>query len=367
MVPLPTLDKAYSLLVERESQRIMSQTSHSSSSSELNALFTAQSLVPKPRKKKGPAYNVQGRGRSNSDRRSYPSAHNAISDTDHSDFNRVESQRNQGYGRGDRQYDPVDYHKGLNSNPPTTVVHSEPTEIVPAQDTCSIRRSQRSTKAPLWLQDYVASAHLQSNKPLYSIDKYIGYDNLSSSYRAFFSSFVYVDDLMITGNDISLIQQSKSTLQENFKMKDIGNLRYFLGIEFARSQDGIVMHQKKYTLEIISEAGLSAAKPAATPLDPYVHLTTREYDELNGTSKYDKLLTDPAVYRRLVGKLLYLNVTRPDISFTTQTLSQFLHQPKQSHLNAALKVVIYIKSQAGLGVLLSSTNSKEQQVYCDSD
>ncbi|XP_069152699.1 uncharacterized protein [Solanum lycopersicum] len=152
MVPLPTLDKAYSLLVERESQRIMSQTSHSSSSSELNALFTAQSLVPKPRfhtnsrydpnifcdyckrtehmqavcyklhgyppcyerKKKGPAYNVQGRGRSNSDRRSYPSAHNAISDTDHSDFNRVESQRNQGYGRGDRQYDPVDYHKGLN-------------------------------------------------------------------------------------------------------------------------------------------------------------------------------------------------------------------------------------------------------------
>ena len=71
-------------------------------------------------------------------------------------------------------------------NSPTKVVH---TELVPAQDTSSIRRSQRGTKAPLWLQDYVASAQLQSNKPLYSIDKYIGYDNLSSSYRAFLTSF----------------------------------------------------------------------------------------------------------------------------------------------------------------------------------
>ena len=71
-------------------------------------------------------------------------------------------------------------------NPPTTDVH---TETVPAQDTSSIRRSQRSTKVPLWLQDYVASAQLQPNKPLYSIDKYIGYDSLSSSYRAFLTSF----------------------------------------------------------------------------------------------------------------------------------------------------------------------------------
>ena len=154
MVPLPTINKAYSLLIERESQRIMSQTSHSSSSSDLNALFTAQSSVPKPRfhtsydpnafcdyckrtghmqavcyklhgyppgyerKKRGstgPTYNCQGRGRSSNDRRSYPSANNAISDTDHSDFNRVENPRNQGCGRGDRQADSVDYHKGLNA------------------------------------------------------------------------------------------------------------------------------------------------------------------------------------------------------------------------------------------------------------
>jgi len=178
---------------------------------------------------------------------------------------------------------------------------------------------------------------------------------------------VYVDDIMITGNYLSLIQQTKRVLQATFKMKDLGDLRYFLGIEFARSHKGIVMHQRKYSLEIISEAGLGAAKPASTPIDPYVQLTTKEYDEINGTGKEDKLLEDPAVYRRLIGKLLYLNVTRPDIAFATQTLSQFLHQPKQSHLNAAIKVVKYVKGQAGLGVLFSSKNNKQLKVYCDSD
>ena len=178
---------------------------------------------------------------------------------------------------------------------------------------------------------------------------------------------VYVDDMMITGNDFSLIQQTKEVLQDAFKMKDLGELRYFLGIEFARSKEGIVMHQRKYSLEIISEAGLRATKPAFTPIDPYVQLTTKEYDETNGIGKEDKLLEDPTVYRRLVGKLLYLNVIRPDIAFATKTLSQFLHQPKQSHLNAALKVVKYVKGQAGLGVLLSSKNNKQLKVCCDSD
>ncbi|XP_027769905.1 uncharacterized protein LOC114075652 [Solanum pennellii] len=124
---------------------------------------------------------------------------------------------------------------------------------------------------------------------------------------------------------------------------------------------------KKYILEIISEAGLSAAEPATTPLDPFVKLTTKKYDEVNNIGHDDKLLKDPSIYRRLIGKLLYLTVTRPDITYAIQTLSQFFQQPKQSHLNAALKVVRYIKGQAGLGILLSSKSSKHQNVYYDSD
>lgn len=88
------------------------------------------------------------------------------------------------------------------------------------------------------------------------------------------------------------------------------------------------MHQRKYTIEIISKAGLSTGKPATTPLDSFVQLTANEYDKVNNIGHADKLLEDPSIYRRLIGKLLYLTVTRPDISFATQTLSKFLQQPK---------------------------------------
>uniref|UniRef100_A0A3Q7ITP7 Reverse transcriptase Ty1/copia-type domain-containing protein n=1 Tax=Solanum lycopersicum TaxID=4081 RepID=A0A3Q7ITP7_SOLLC len=159
--------------------------------------------------------------------------------------------------------------------------------------------------------------------------------------------------MMITGNDIRLIQETKQTLQDTFKMKDLGDLKYFLGIEF--------------TLEIISEVGLSAPKPATTPLDSFVKLTTKKYDEVNNIGHDDKLLEDPNIYKRLIGKLFYLTVTRPDIAYATQTLSQFLQQPKQSHLNETLKVVRYIKGEAGWGILLSSKSSKHLNVYCDLD
>lgn len=108
-----------------------------------------------------------------------------------------------------------------------------------------------------------------------------------------------------------------------FKIKDLGELRYFLGIEFARSEKGIVMHQRKYSLEIILETGLSASKPSYTPLDPNIKLTTKEYDDVVNKNSDDLLFTDIGKYKRLIGKLLYLTATRPDISFVVQTWSQF--------------------------------------------
>ena len=78
---------------------------------------------------------------------------------------------------------------------------------------------------------------------------------------------VYVDDLLITGSDPLLIQDTKQVLHNHFKIKDLGELRYFLGIEFCRSASGIVMSQRKYALELISEAGLAGAQPVSTPLE----------------------------------------------------------------------------------------------------
>ncbi|XP_070026614.1 uncharacterized protein [Nicotiana sylvestris] len=89
---------------------------------------------------------------------------------------------------------------------------------------------------------------------------------------------VYVDDLLIIGDSLVLIQQTKDDLQSSFKIKDLGELKYFLGIEFARNGDGILMHQRKYTLELIVELGLSGSKPVACPIEPNLKLTTSKFD-----------------------------------------------------------------------------------------
>ncbi|XP_019229458.1 PREDICTED: uncharacterized protein LOC109236018 [Nicotiana attenuata] len=140
-------------------------------------------------------------------------------------------------------------------------------------------------------------------------------------------------------------------------MKDLGELKFFLGIEFARSDKGIYMSQRKYALELISEFGLVGAKPSSTPLEVNQKLTSVDFDKLASSSDntvQDPLLKDAGEFQRLVERLLYLTMTRPDISFAVQTLSQYMHSPKQSHLDATKRVVRYVKSALGQGLLLPS-------------
>ncbi|XP_019069865.1 uncharacterized mitochondrial protein AtMg00810-like [Solanum lycopersicum] len=131
------------------------------------------------------------------------------------------------------------------------------------------------------------------------------------------------------------------------------------------------MSQRKYVLELISELGLSGTKPVNTPLETNLKLTSVDYDDFitkeAGSTNEDILLVDPTQYQRLVGKLLYLTMTRVDIAHVVQVLSQFMHSPKQSHMNVALRVVKYIKNAPGLGLLMPSDSSGKFVAYCDSD
>ncbi|XP_070010940.1 uncharacterized protein [Nicotiana sylvestris] len=145
---------------------------------------------------------------------------------------------------------------------------------------------------------------------------------------------VYVDDLFITCNDANMIQEAKTILHKVFRIKDLGLLKYFLGIEVSRSQKGILLCQRKYTVELIAELGLERSKPVITPMEKNMKLTTIEYDT-HCNLKDDPALTDVKGYQKLIGKLLYLTLTRPDIAYTVQTLSQFMQAPKKSHLEAA--------------------------------
>lgn len=157
-------------------------------------------------------------------------------------------------------------------------------------------------------------------------------------------------------------------LHATFHIKDLGAPKYFIGIEIeiARSNEGISLSQRKFILEIISEASLSGCKPAVIPIKQNTKLTTADYDK--GISQDDDpVLNDSSSYQRLVGKLIYLTMTRPDISYAVQTLSQFMHQPKRSHLDVALKVMKYLKKCPGLRILLSKKCDMRMTAYCDAD
>uniref|UniRef100_A0A3Q7GWR4 Reverse transcriptase Ty1/copia-type domain-containing protein n=1 Tax=Solanum lycopersicum TaxID=4081 RepID=A0A3Q7GWR4_SOLLC len=174
---------------------------------------------------------------------------------------------------------------------------------------------------------------------------------------------VYVDDLLITGDDEGLIQETKDVLHKAFKIKDLGSLKYFLGIEVCRSKKGILLCQRKYALKLIDDLGLAGSKTAMTPLEQNQKLTSQEHCGLQN----DALLSDIKGYQRLIGKLLYLTLTRPDIAYSVQTLSQFMQNPKRSHLEATHRVVRSIKNEPGMGILLSAEGSASLIAYCDVD
>ncbi|XP_019265287.1 PREDICTED: uncharacterized protein LOC109242863 [Nicotiana attenuata] len=177
---------------------------------------------------------------------------------------------------------------------------------------------------------------------------------------------VYVDDLLITRSSAELIDEAKQTLHNSFIVKDLGELRYFLGIEVLRSKREILLIQRKYALQLISEIGLAGAKSISTPIELNQKLTTIEYDKHVGVNG-DEELGDMGSYQKLIGKLLYLTITRPDLSFIVQVLSQFMQHPKQSHWDATLRVVRYIKAAPGLGILLGAGPIDTLSAYCDSD
>jgi hypothetical protein len=121
----------------------------------------------------------------------------------------------------------------------------------------------------------------------------------------------------------------------------MGRPKYFLGIEVAYQRHGLLLSQRKYVLDLLEEVGLLGCKPASTPMEANVDLWRDD----------TPLLGDACRYRRLIGKLIYLTVTRPDITFAVGVLSRFMHKPREVHWTAALKVLAYIKSCPGKGLL----------------
>jgi len=175
--------------------------------------------------------------------------------------------------------------------------------------------------------------------------------------KVFIALLVYVDDIVLASNDVDSITQLIVFLNTKFKLKDLGTLKFFLGLEIARTSKGISLSQREYALEIIEDSGLLAAKPSKFPME-----TNLKLSRSSGV-----LLADPTSYRRLVGRLLYLTITRPDISYSIQLLSQFMDSPRQPHMDAATWVLRYLKSSPGEGLFYSASSVPHIKAFCDSD
>lgn len=130
---------------------------------------------------------------------------------------------------------------------------------------------------------------------------------------------IYVDDILLTGTSQTQIDDVKQALHQAFTIKDLGGLRYFLGIEIHRTDSVTLLSQKKYILDIINHLKLDHFKYVSSPLPKGMGLSTDLED----------ILEELEEYRKLVGKLLYLNITRSDLSYGTQHLSQFLSCPRK--------------------------------------
>ncbi|XP_071713645.1 uncharacterized mitochondrial protein AtMg00810-like [Rutidosis leptorrhynchoides] len=176
----------------------------------------------------------------------------------------------------------------------------------------------------------------------------------------FIGLLVYVDDIVVTGNNFAEIEKFKSFLKTKFLIKDLGLLKYFLGIEVLNCNNGVCLSQRKYYLELLNDYGLLGCKPFGTPIESNICVNCE-------SSEKDKFLTNITEYQKLVGRLIYLTLTRPDISFVVHILSQYMHAPLQSHMNLAFRTLRYLKGSPGKGIQLVKGNETSLYAYSDSD
>ncbi|KAL0546824.1 hypothetical protein IC582_016742 [Cucumis melo] len=168
---------------------------------------------------------------------------------------------------------------------------------------------------------------------------------------------LYVDDMIITGNDPQAISDLQHYLGQHFEMKDLGSLNYFLGLEVSRRSDGYLLSQTKYASNLLARSGITDSNTSSTPLDPNVHLTP--YDGVP--------LEEVSLYRQLVGSLIYLTVTRPDIAYVVHIVSQFMAAPRTIHFIVVQRILRYIKGTLGHGLQFSSQSSLVLSSYSDAD
>ncbi|XP_019188883.1 PREDICTED: uncharacterized protein LOC109183153 [Ipomoea nil] len=168
---------------------------------------------------------------------------------------------------------------------------------------------------------------------------------------------VYVDDILLLGNSPDMIDSVMTQLSSSFRIRDLLMHRFFLGIKASYVKDALVLSQQRYMTELLRKADIESCKQMSTP----VSLVT------SSTSTGSSLFDDPTAYRSLVGSLMYLLITRPDLSFAVNRLCQFMHRPTQDYWVALKRVLCYVQGTRNMGLRLSPSSSPIVHAFSDSD
>jgi len=167
---------------------------------------------------------------------------------------------------------------------------------------------------------------------------------------------VYVNDLIITRSNETSVVKLKTNLWQQFSIKDLEKVEYFFGIEMATSSKGGFLNQQKYILDMLQDAEMLHTKPVIIPLDSKMQLDSSSKPLLTFTT-----------YQRIVGKLIYLTITRPDITFDVSLLSQYMHAPTAQHLDMMKCILRYLKGTIDRGIIMTRNGHTDITRYTDSD
>ena len=168
---------------------------------------------------------------------------------------------------------------------------------------------------------------------------------------------LYVDDLIFTGNDLKLCAEFKASMQSEFDMTDLGRMKYFLGVEIHQTEAGIFLCQGKYASEILARFGMGSCNAVNNPMVPGTKLSSQEKGEE----------IDRTEYKQLIGSLIYITTTRPDIMYAVSFLSRFMATPKEGHLLAAKRILRYLKGTMNFGIFYKRSSDNTLKGYTDSD
>jgi hypothetical protein len=169
---------------------------------------------------------------------------------------------------------------------------------------------------------------------------------------------LYVDDLIFTGNDKSMFDEFKKSMMLEFDMSDLGKMKHFLGVEVKQCADGIFICQKRYAREVLARFDMESANAVKNPIVPGTRLSKNE-----GGVRVDETL-----FKQVVGSLMYLTVTRPDLMYSVSLISRFMSSPTMSHWLTAKRILRYLKGTTDFGILYKKGESRlSLMAFTDSD